>query len=280
SALSLCVVSFVLVWPIVVPIYVALGNEALVLITLNVIFAGLGLIALIGPLRRSLQLKLIALAALCTLAGLAITPLLAPHTAELPQPITLRYLLDTDRQRADWVADPEANPLPGSMQRAGNFQHRPPRLYAWDQALWSAPAPMLPLAAPQLTLLSAQPTSGGVRYRLHVASARDAPRVMLRFSASARVRTLEIGSGAGDTVRAQLALLPDGSTQWCWYGARPQGLDLSLETAADGVDGQVLDVSFGLPRGGLGLQQSRPATAVPHYDGDVTLVAAGFHLRP
>jgi hypothetical protein len=272
TALTLCVVSFVLLWPILVPLYIGLGNEALALIAVNVIFAGLGLIALIAQLERPLQRAMIGLAALCTVIGLVIASQLPAHTAKLPQPVTLRYLLNTNRHVAEWVADPEGNRLPRSIQRAADFHQQ--------GQLWSAPAPTLPLAAPQLTQLSATPASQGVRYRIHVLSVRDASRVMLRFAAPAQVRTLEIASGAGDTARVALALQPDGSSQWYWYGAGLTGLDLSFDAPASEVDGQVLDLSFGLPRDGQGLVQSRPATAVPHYDGDVTLVAADFHLRP
>jgi hypothetical protein len=279
-ALTLCVVCFALLWPILVPVYVALGNEALVLIALNVIFAGFGLTALIAQVARPLQYRVIGTCALVSLAGVLIAMRLPAHTQDRPQPLTLRYLLQADRQQADWIADPEVNPLPVSVQRAGDFQHRPPPLYPWDRRIWSAPAPTLALAPPQLTLLSATPTDNGVHYRVAVRSAREAPRLMLRFTAQARVRMVEIASGAGDTTRSALALLPDGSSQWSWYGAQPQGLELSFDAPAQDVAGEVIDVSFALPPAGLPLQQSRPTTAVPHYDGDSTLVAAGFHLRP
>jgi hypothetical protein len=284
AALVVCVATFVLVLPIAVPLYGALGGGKLPLLTVLLSYSGLSLPALVALAPPAVQRKLIAATALALASGLLAALLLPRYTAESPQRLNLRYELNADSQQARWIADTPDHGLPAPLRRAAAFVGGAPSMLPWlIGRVWAAPAAPLSLPAPVASLLSAQrQQSGRVRYRVHVGSARAAAEISLAFPPQAQLSSLRLeGSAAG---AAGVAVTPwqlsRGWSRLRLLGLPPQGQDLSFEAAEPAFELKLFDVSNGLPVQGMALQTARPPVAVPSQDGDVTIVMRDYRLQP
>jgi hypothetical protein len=285
AALAVCVATFVLVLPIAVPLYGALGGGNLPLLTLLVIYSGLSLPALVAIAAPALQRRLIAVTALWLAIGLLTATLLPRYTAESPQRLNLRYELNADTQQAHWVADAPEDRLPAPLRRAAAFVGGASSMLPWRIGHeWAAPAPPLSLPAPVASLLGAQRAEGGrVRYRVHIGSPRAAAVIALAFPPQARVGSLRL-EGNPEAGSSGLAVTPwrlsRGWSQLRLLGLPPDGQDLSFEAAEPAFDLKLFDESYGLPAQGIALQSARPRLAVPSQDGDVTVVMRSYRLQP
>ena len=277
AALALCVVTFVLVLPIALPLYSVLGGEGL--LTLLLIYSGCSLAALVAIADHGLQHRLIAGAALCSLIGLIAAALLPRYTAESPQRLNLRYQLDADTPQAQWVADAPSGELPAPLRRAAAFVRSAPPLLAWSGPTWATPAPQLPFPAPVLNLLSAQRGDARVHYRVHIGSVRAAPVIALTFPPEAQVRSVHLETDSLPALAVTPRHLNNGWSQLRLLGLPPQGQDLSFDAGESAFDLKLFDESFGLPAQGMALQRSRPRVAVPSQDGDATIVMRSYRLQ-
>jgi hypothetical protein len=281
GAPAACALTFVLVLPIATPLFAALGADGLPLLTLLLIYASFGVAALVAIIERPLQRLLLAAAALCALSGFAAAALLPRYTAESPQRLNLRYELDADSQRAQWVADPLSSAVPAPLLHAAAFARSAPPASSWNRDKWVAPATALPLASPWLTLISVE---GGAQQRLHyrvrVASARGAPVVTLQFPPEAQVRRVSVEGAEPADLEVRPRHLNHGWSQLRLTSVPPDGQQLSFEAGIPAFELRLQDESFGLPDAGAVLQLARPATAVPWQDGDVTIVTRSYRLSP
>jgi hypothetical protein len=284
AALLVCVATFVLVLPLVVPLYGALGGGKLPLLTVLVIYGGLSLPALVALATSALQRKLIAATTLALSSGLLAAMLLPRHTAESPQRLNLRYELDANRLQAHWIADSPEHGLPAPLRRAVGFVDGASSMLPWSIGpVWAAPAESLSLPAPVASLWSAQRTaSGRVHYRVHVGSPRAAAEITLAFPPQAQVGSLRLEGNA--SAAAGVAVTPwqlrRGWLRLRLLGLPPQGQDLGFEAAEPAFELTLFDASYGLPAQGLMLQTARPRVAVPSQDGDVTIVMRNYRLQP
>jgi hypothetical protein len=279
AALLPCVVSFVLALPLALPLYCALGADGLPLLTLLLIYSSFGLAALVAAAGDGLQRALIAVSALCLAAGVIVATLLPSHSSDSPQRLNLQYELDASTLRAQWIADPLAASMPASLLHAAPFVPGAQSPAAAGAPAWLSAAPLLPLAAPQLTILGSERNAARLHYRIHVASARAAPIVTLAFAPDAQVTGLQLMAAAalvGGTPRR----LGNGWSRLRLFGVPPAGLELSFDASAAGFALQLMDESYGLPREARLLQLARPRAAVPSQDGDVTLVTSVYRLQP
>jgi hypothetical protein len=279
AALLPCVVSFVLALPLVLPLYGALGADGLPVLTLLLIYSSFGLAALVAAAGNGLQLRLIAVTALCLASGVIIATLLPRYSSESPQRLDLQYELDANSQRAQWIADPVAGSLPTLLLHAAPFMPGVQSPAAAGVPAWVSVAPLLPLPAPQLTVLGSKRSGARLHYRIHVASARAAPIVTLAFAPEARVSGLQLMADAAP-VAASPRRLGNGWSRLRLFGVPPQGLDLDFDASASAFAVQLMDESYGLPREGQFLQLARPHTAGPSQDGDVTLITSVYRLQP
>jgi hypothetical protein len=287
AALAVCVATFVLVLPIAVPLYGALGGGNLPLLTLLVIYSALSLAALVAIAPPRVQRRLIEVTALWVSIGLLAATLLPRYTAESPQRLNLRYELNADTQQAHWVAVASEGGLPASLRRAAAFVGGASSMLPWQIGrVWAAPAPPLSLPAPVCSLLGVQRAeSGRLRYRVHIGSPRAAAVIALAFPAQARVGSLRLeGTTEPGSPDQGLAATPwrlsRGWSQLRLLGLPPEGQDLSFEAAGPAFDLQLFDESYGLPAQGMALQSARPRVAVPSQDGDVTIVMRAYRLQP
>jgi len=280
AALAVCMVSFVLVLPIALPLYCALGGDGLPLLTLLLIYGSFSLAALLALAGRGLQQMLIVAAALCLSAGLVAATLLPRYSAESPQRLNLRYYFDADTQRAQWLAHPVSGLLPAPLLHAAPFALSAQPVFAWTEPMWVAAAPLLPMSAPQLSILSVVRAAPQVRYRIHIGSARAAPVIALAFPPEAKVKSVQLESNAAPELAATPRRLGNGWSQLRLFSVPSQGQDLSFDASESAFELKLLDESPGLPAQGAWLQRSRPRVAVPSQDGDVTIAMRGYRLQP
>jgi hypothetical protein len=227
-----------------------------------------------------LQQALILAAALCTGIGLVAAALLPRHSAESPQRLNLRYYLDADTQRAQWIADPAAGPLPALLLQAAPFALSAQPLFAWSGPMWIAPAPRLPMSAPQLSVLSAVRVAARVHYRIHIGSARAAPIIGVAFPPEATVSSVQLEGDATPALAATPRRIGNGWSQLRLFSVPPAGQDLSFDASGSAFSLKLLDESPGLPAPGAALQRARPSVAVPSHGGDVTIVTRDYRLQP
>jgi hypothetical protein len=280
AAVAVCGVSFVLVLPLVVPLFSALGGQGLPLLTLLLLYASFALAALVTLSAARWQRRLIRAAVLACAAGLAAAALLPRYSPESPQRLNLSYALDADAQRAQWIAYPAAADLPALLRHAAPFALPAHAVFAWREPMWSAAAPLVALAAPQLSVVSAAPAAGQVHYRIHIGSARDAPILELAFPPEARVHAVELQSEAAAGVAALPRRMANGWSQLRLFSVPARGQDISFDAAESAFELKLLDESAGVPASGAALQRARGKLAVPSQDGDVTLVMRGLRLQP
>ena len=281
AAPAACALTFVLVLPIATPLFSALGADGLPLLTLLLIYGSFGVAALVAIIERPLQRLLLAAAALCTLSGLAAAALLPRYSPEFPQRLNLRYELDADSQRAQWVADPLSSPVPAPLLHAAAFARSAPPAASWNRYTWLAPAATLPLAAPGLTLISIERGAAQrLHYRIRVASARGAPVLTLQFPPEAQLRSVSVEGAAPAELNVTPRRLNHGWSQLRLTSMPPEGQQLSFDAGMPAFELRLQDESFGLPASGSALQLARPAAAVPWQDGDVTIVTRSYRLQP
>jgi len=279
-ALLPCVVSFVLVLPLALPLYSALGGAGLPVLTLLLIYSSFGLTALVAVAGYGAQRRLMAATALCLAVGLTLATLLPCYSSDSPQRLNLKYELDAGSHRAQWIADPLAGSLPASLLQAAPFMLGAQSPVAGGVPAWVAAAPLLGMPGPQLAIVSSERSAARWHYRIHVASPRAAPIIALSFAPEAQVTALQYMAGAAAPLTATARRLRNGWSRLRLYGVASEGLDLSFDAAASSVTLQLTDESYGLPPQAEFLRLARPRTAGPSQDGDVTLVTSVYRLQP
>jgi hypothetical protein len=217
-----------------------------------------------------------ALSAVIAVGGALITLSLPTYSADWPQRVNLEYWLDADSGQAHILAQCDATRLPPALPAAARFDAtaRPPYPGSTLRAFF-APAPMLELAAPQLSLLS----QAAGRWTLRFRSPRGAPAAWVIFPADADVRDVEFTTAAGP-VKVRLSKLTGGATELDLASPPPEGVEFSIDTGAQQpLAVQVFDESFTFA-GSPALVRARPSTATSSQDGDVTVVHGTVTLDP
>lgn len=197
--------------------------------------------ALPRPARRAL-----AAGGLATAAGVA-AHRLARRPPDAPEPpATLSYLLAPDDGRALWISSDRAvsgatRPALGDRPERGRLEAYFP---GWQRDFLHAPAPVLDLPAPELTVLGEEPGDAGRRLvRLRLRSPRGA-RVISLAAPDDQVRRWRVADGAftepDDTA---------GEGGWeLWLHAVPAaGEEVVLELPTTPVRLRLLDREDGLP---------------------------------
>ena len=140
--------------------------------------------------------------------------------------------------------------------------------WAWRQPVDAAPAPMVTLPAPQITLT--RQTDG--RLLLHAAPAEGSDNVSLRLTPTVAMKLVTVAG-----VAAPLNLTP-GKTAWVIWQASPQGVDLVLAPSGPGR----LELRYTTTRSDwpatAGPLPQRPANLAPFNDSDGTLTAGTRRL--
>jgi hypothetical protein len=248
-------VAAILIFPIAITIYEALGGSLMAAIALIAgIFA-----TLVAPLfaRARNGFAASVLAVLCAVIAIA-QPAFSP---EKPQSINLSYVDDPAAKTPQWLTWKITDPL----RQAASFAPADANLTPWNRGFaWAAPAPNL--ALPRVTVSGIR---NGGHLTIRVTSHRNAGRVSLLVRGGTIQRTNGVAPPASSRHPRQL---PDG-----WQLTNGNGVqEIVVDVEAKGrVEVVASDTAFGFPPEGAALLRARAAsTAATIQDGDVTVTRA------
>lgn len=273
-----------LLLPLLLLLYPALGAPAWPVGTVMLCATAAFLLPLLGNATRPALLRLTVIAAATTFAGICITVLLPTYSESWPQRVNIEYWSDADSGRAHWYTQTASLRLPRAMGEALKFDPEPrDRFPGYPLKGFYASAPALKLAAPELTLVSADSGGGDPgRMELLLRSVRGAPKAFVLFPASANIHEVEVATPTGP-LRAKLQTLRNGGTIVVAPGIPEAGLRFWVNKPAAPMTVQVFDESYELPSDlpdAKKLQQSRPKNATSSQDGDITMVQRTVTFDP
>jgi len=287
ATLTLLAGLFLLMWPILVPLYQGLGRPGLLLETLLLYLAAVPLVGLLMLAGRSVRRSGFALSGALLLTSIGAAVALPAYTAESPETLNLKYLLDrTEREhtlRARWVILSESDRIPGALQRLANFatssQPFNPLIVNWyGSPMIAAPAPLIDLPEPTLKVQSSKPGAapGRRHYRILVAPQRPSAALQVAFPPSAQVESVIVHApGPLPEAPVRLELFKDqGWTLMTLINPASEGQQLEFDATAEPFAVSLLDLSLGLPPSGKPLLDARPNTTIARHYGSVTGVAA------
>ncbi|MDQ1592733.1 MAG: hypothetical protein QOG71_3360 [Pyrinomonadaceae bacterium] len=221
-----------------------------------------------------------AAALVVALALLVAGALTSGFDKEHPRPDNLFYGLDADAGKAVWASLDDAPDewttqfFPAPVARSPVTEFLP--LITVD--FMKSPAPLVPLPAPEATLLSDAPTSSGGRtLRLRINTPRQAPFLSVYVNPKVEIASAQVNGKPLPTNAAPGA----AETGWSllYYAMPAGGAELTLEVkTAQPVEMRVIDLSYGLPQTLTQTMRARPdniiSTFFPFSDG--TLVSKSF----
>src|SRR5579859_800493 len=277
--------------PLLLLMYSALGALAWPITTMVLCLTGCFLLPLLANATPQAPRIILLTGSAVTFAGIWITLLLPTYSAASPQRLNVEYWIDADRGAAHWWIQAASRDLPEAMTGIAPFDPLPRARFAgYPGQGFFADAPSLPLAAPELSQLSATPgisaTPGSspvmTHFELLMKSPRGARSGFVVFPAHANVREAVVATRIGP-LRAKLHAFRSGNTVLTISGLPPEGLQFGFDTTATALPVMVFDQSHGLPdelSQGKALQQARPKNATSSQDGDVTVVQRTVLLVP
>lgn len=234
--------------PLIANLWIALGMNDVGLAAIALVL-GL-LLAVAAPLlarlargwRTAVPVLLLAAAA-CLACG----ALRSQYSVAHPQRDSLRYSLDADRGEALWLSH-DAAPDHWTAQYLGARPRRgraPDFNLRDDASVLMHAAPALPLLPPAMRVVDDARSEGVRKVRLHLASPRGAPILLLRLPPTAGLRSL-----AWNGVRVALGGGAGAGRPWrlAYIGAPAGGVELELTLTVPGpVECRLADRSRGLP---------------------------------
>ncbi|MGH9495915.1 MAG: M20/M25/M40 family metallo-hydrolase [Candidatus Sulfotelmatobacter sp.] len=266
-------------------LYDALGNRGIPLSTLviallltSVVPLLADLHALSGPrgiLCLSIPVTTVALAGFAAVA-------VPPYSAKAPERVNIEYWEQTDSGASQWIVQPDSGVLPEPIRLATSFRSVPQGTIPWDaRPAFVATAPHLDFAPPTFTVLEASEANGRRMYRALLRSERGAPWAEASFPPGSDVEALTIG---GQPLPPEISPIREFYHGWTVYScpAMPAGgIEFSFSVPLGKlVEISVSDQSYGLPPEGRFLLDSRPITATPSQNGDVTIITRRVQLLP
>ena len=249
-------VAAILIFPIAITIYDALGGNLMAAIAVIVgMFATL-VVPLFARARNGIAAMVLA-------AGCAAIALAQPaFTPDKPRFISLSYVDDSAAKTPQWMTWTLTDPL----RAAAPFAPADMTLMPWNRGTaWTTPAPAIGL--PRVTVSGQR---NGEKLTIRVVSQRNAGRISLFLRGGTIKRTNGVAppTSSGRLPRR----FPDG-----WQLTAGNGVqELVVDVEAKGrVDVIASDTTFSFPPAGAALLRARHAsTAIPIQDGDVTVTRA------
>jgi hypothetical protein len=189
----------------------------------------------------------------------------------------MNIMYTQDGEQAWWAVqglDVTAASLPAAMQQAAPFTDAvPASVPPAGRGPTAAAAPM-ELPQPTLELLSHHPLveNDVVVITLRMVPTRQGNRMAIAAPDGSSLRV------NGQPVRGFRSIVP-GSSTWIIQGVPANGIMLDMALPVDATAELIAyDFSPGLPPAASALVRSRPVTAVPFGDGDVTVTTARLHV--
>jgi hypothetical protein len=266
-------------------LYSALGNRALVLTVVDVAWICTPLAPLCSDLRGVPGLRGLAipwLPILLTALALFAAVVVPAYSAKAPERLNIEFAQDADTGNAEWIAQPDSGRLPEPIRLAANFHAPAHGAFPWDtHPSFVSDAPHLDLAPPTFTILESSQADGRRNFRTLLRSERGAPYAAVLFPPDADIESVRVG---GQPVPAIARETRNYFNGWAIYAcpAMPAGgVEISFSAPlGKTVEVSAADQSYGLPHEGMFLVNSRPLTATPSQNGDVTIVSRRVQLLP
>jgi hypothetical protein len=204
------------------------------------------------------------------------------YSVKAPERLNMEYWQQAESGASEWIVQPDSGILPEPIRLAANFRSAPQGVIPWNaRPAFVAPAPRLDFAPPTFTVLEASETNGKRTYRALLRSERGAPWAAALFPPTSGIESVRIG---GQQVEPESSLVRGFYHGWTAYScpAMPAGgIEISFSVpVGKAVEVSASDRSYGLPPEGRFLLNSRPSTATPSQDGDVTIVSRRVQLLP
>jgi hypothetical protein len=282
--LPLATAAIVVYRPLVL-LYDALGNRGLPLSTLLVALLLMPMAPLCADLwavrgpRGLLCLSIPVAAATFAAFGAIVMP---AYSAKAPEHVNMEYWQQADSGASRWIVEPDSGILPGPIRLAASFRSFPQGAIPWSaRPAFVATAPRLDFAPPTFTVLEVSEANGRRMYRALLRSERGAPWAAAAFSPRSGVQSVRIG---GQPMPLEILPIRDFDHGWTVYSCPalpPGGIEISFSVPiGKPVEISAADQSYGLPPEGKFLLDSRPLTATPSQNGDVTIVSRRVQLLP
>ncbi|MGH9740224.1 MAG: M28 family peptidase, partial [Candidatus Acidiferrales bacterium] len=258
--------------PLILLLYRAMGNQALVGITLAAVLLITPLFPLCADLQQVRGIGGLVLRWSPLLAvGIAVfAAVVVPvYSAKSPERVNFDYALDADSGVARWIVYPDSGRLQAPIQLAGAFQRTLYGAFPWDDhASFVANAPHLDLAAPTFTILDSSLAGARRHYTALLRSERGAPDAAVLFPPGASVESVRIEGQPVQTVAPRLIRYFNGWTAYSCPTMPAAGIKLDFTlSVGKTVEVAAIDRSFGLPSIGAFLSSALPLTATPSQDG-------------
>lgn len=261
-----CIVAGVLLLPVAVSFYDALGRPVLPAVAAIVALVSTTVAMVV---RRGSGIAFAA-AAILTIVGLA----LPPYSARSPQRLSLQYV-DNDGTKT-W----QAQSLSPSLRSAASFGSEPEVIAPWSRTpvrTYMAPAPDAVLKRVELTIVRDERQGAQRTLVIALHSARGAPRITLMLHAPSLTSLRVNGITSPPPTARTRNYFGDGWRRVAVRGASDAVIELVLRDGAP-IDAIAIDTSYGLPASGAALTAARDASlAVPSDDGDVSTTMR--HMR-
>ena len=213
-----------------------------------------------------------ATAAVCSLALLALATGKLGFDSMDPRPDTINYQLNADTGQASWLTRDSS--LDGYTRQFFAAGKRPAKFEFLAMSTvsgWAANAPIAPLPAPTVTLLSRTDQGAKSTVRLRLTSPRHAPAL------EAAISTGPISAATIDGQPVPLkASDRRGDLKFIYWALPPTGIPLTLTIPASSpIHVAVHDLSYGLPHIPSQTYKPRPANTMSGvaFAGDATFVS-------
>ncbi len=270
------------IWfPTLAVVYEGLGAVLPIMagIALLVAIALSPLLPLVAGAGAGWRIGLPAVAGLLTAVMAVGVVVLPPFSPISPRRLNLLYVDDADTHRGRWAV-PTSGPLPPPLRQAAEFDKKPQPPQPWSsfQPVYTAAAPDLRLAPPELAVVEDVDVGGKRHLRLRLRSPRGAAIGVLYIPGAAEVESLSVAGHEvpGSTVAHEAVGLRTRRTAWRTLAILtlpPQGIEIEAVLAARAPQSwTIVDRTSGLPPAGDALERARPNTTVQSQDGDVTIV--------
>jgi len=266
-------------------LYSALGNPSLVLIALVVGLICTPLAPLCADLRdvpglRGLAIPWIPiLVTALALFGAVVVP---AYSAKAPERVNIEFSQDADTGNAQWIVEPNSGRLPEPIRLAATFRGADRGAFPWDARLaFVSDAPHLDIAPPTFTILESSQADGRRNYRTLLRSERGATYVGVFFPPDSGVENVRMGGQPLPPATEGIRSIFNGWVAYACPATPAGGIEISFSVPlGKTVEVSAADENYGLPPEGMFLLNSRPLTATPSQNGDVTIVTRRVQLLP
>lgn len=196
-----------------------------------------------------------------------------------PRRLVVEHHTNVDTGEGQLRVGPATEPLPVSMQTAAEFGPAGDGRITLGGSAFTAPAPALQVAPPELEVLQDRRGTQGRDLQLRIVSPRGADRAVLLWPAETELRFVEVEGQRIDP--AELPARWQGRRGLVIFGLPPDGARVQLassQEAPDAIELELTDVSGQLSDEAEALAEVRPPWAETSQWADTTSMTRRYSL--